>query len=178
MPTGHPLAAERSVRLPQLADADWISGSARPEGTLLDAALRHGFRPRVAHVVAEWTAKLGYVAAGLGVTLVPAPAAGTVRPDVVLLPVRDEGAPARAVYAGAVPGSGHGGVPGRAAGGRGTDSGVTPEARRTGPATPRTLSLPRARGPRRSLVMAYVPSVTRYCGRPEAPHGDGRHELP
>lgn len=99
VPAGHPLAAEPSVRLSQLSDADWISGAARPEGTLLDAALRHGFRPRVAHVVAEWTAKQGYVAAGLGVTLVPALAAESVRPDIALLPVRDEEAPARAVYA-------------------------------------------------------------------------------
>jgi DNA-binding transcriptional LysR family regulator len=99
VPADHPLATEPSVRLAQLADADWISGSSRPEGTLLDAALRHGFRPRVAHVVAEWTAKQGYVAAGLGVTLVPALAAESVRPDIALLAVRDEGAPARAVYA-------------------------------------------------------------------------------
>ncbi|WP_260471033.1 LysR substrate-binding domain-containing protein, partial [Streptomyces sp. RP5T] len=101
VPAGHPLAGEGGgpVRLGRLADADWISGSPRPEGTLLDAALRQGFRPRIAHVVGEWTAKQGYVAAGLGVTLVPALAAEAVRPDVVLLPVLDEGAPARAVYA-------------------------------------------------------------------------------
>jgi DNA-binding transcriptional LysR family regulator len=104
VPAGHPLAALLSVELPQLADADWISGSSRPEGTLLDTALRHGFRPRVAHVVAEWTAKQGYVAAGLGVTLIPALAAESVRPDIALLPVRDEGAPARAVYAATVRG--------------------------------------------------------------------------
>ncbi len=104
VPTDHPLADRGPVRLAQLADADWISGSARPEGTLLDAALRQGFRPRIAHVVAEWTAKEGYVAAGLGVTLVPSLAAGAVRPDVALLPVLDEGAPARAVYAATVRG--------------------------------------------------------------------------
>ncbi|WP_078912400.1 LysR family transcriptional regulator [Streptomyces sp. NRRL S-646] len=100
VPADHPLAAhEGPVRLGQLAEADWISGSSRPEGTLLDAALRQGFRPRVTHVVGEWTAKQGYVAAGLGVTLVPALAAESVRPDIALLPVIDEGAPARAVYA-------------------------------------------------------------------------------
>ncbi|WNC01636.1 LysR family transcriptional regulator [Streptomyces sp. CGMCC 4.7035] len=100
VPADHPLASHPApVRLGQLADADWISGGSRPEGTLLDTALRQGFRPRVAHVVAEWTAKLGYVAAGLGVTLVPALAAESVRPDVALLAVLDEGAPARAVYA-------------------------------------------------------------------------------
>ncbi|NUP37407.1 MAG: LysR family transcriptional regulator, partial [Streptomyces sp.] len=83
VPAGHPLAGrEGPVRLGQLADADWISGSSRPEGTLLDAALRQGFRPRVTHVVGEWTAKQGYVAAGLGVTLVPALAAESVRPDI------------------------------------------------------------------------------------------------
>ncbi|MGN9759804.1 LysR family transcriptional regulator [Streptomyces sp. SD31] len=99
VPAAHPLAGSGPVRLGQLSDADWISGSSRPEGTLLDAALRQGFRPRVAHVVGEWTAKQGYVAAGLGVALVPALAAASVRPDVALLPVLDEGAPARAVYA-------------------------------------------------------------------------------
>ncbi|MEU5095054.1 LysR substrate-binding domain-containing protein, partial [Streptomyces sp. NPDC020996] len=102
---GRPLAGrDGPVRLGELADADWISGSPRPEGTLLDAALRQGFRPRVAHVVAEWTAKQGYVAAGLGVALVPALAAASVRPDVALLRVPAEDAPARAVYAATVRG--------------------------------------------------------------------------
>ena len=104
VPAGHPLAGQGPVRLAQLADSDWISGSPRPEGTLLDAALRQGFRPRIAHVVAEWTAKEGYVAAGLGVALVPSLAARAVRADVALVPVLDEGAPARAVYAATVRG--------------------------------------------------------------------------
>ncbi|NUR43144.1 MAG: LysR family transcriptional regulator [Streptomyces sp.] len=104
VPADHPLAGGGPVRLGRFADAEWISGSARPEGTLLDAALREGFRPRVAHVVAEWTAKQGYVAAGLGVTLVPALAAGSVRADVALVPVVDDGGPARAVYAATVRG--------------------------------------------------------------------------
>ena len=104
VPAGHPLAGQGPIRLAQLADSDWISGSPRPEGTLLDAALRQGFRPRIAHVVAEWTAKEGYVAAGLGVTLVPSLAANSVRPDVELVPVLDEGAPALAVYAATVRG--------------------------------------------------------------------------
>ncbi|MGW2420235.1 LysR family transcriptional regulator [Streptomyces sp. NPDC001709] len=105
VPAGHPLAAtDGPVRLARLADADWIAGSPRPEGTLLDAAVRQGFRPRVAHVVAEWTAKQGYVAAGLGVTLVPALAAASVRPDVALLPIDAEDAPPRAVYAATVRG--------------------------------------------------------------------------
>ncbi|MDQ7809098.1 LysR family transcriptional regulator [Amycolatopsis sp. A133] len=99
VPTRHRLAERATVRLGELAEDDWISGSARLEGTLLEAAVRQGFRPRVTHVVAEWLAKQGYVAAGLGVTLVPALAATSVRPDIVLLAVLDEEAPARAVYA-------------------------------------------------------------------------------
>ncbi|MGC0332217.1 DNA-binding transcriptional LysR family regulator [Streptomyces sp. SAI-170] len=107
VPADHPLAGhEGPVRLGQFADADWIAGGPQPEGTLLDAALRQGFRPRVTHVVAEWTAKQGYVAAGLGVTLIPALAAASVRPDIALLPVLDEGAAARAVYAATVKGRG------------------------------------------------------------------------
>jgi DNA-binding transcriptional LysR family regulator len=105
VPDSHPLAGhEGPLPLGRFADADWISGSPRPEGTLLDAALRQGFRPRVAHVVGEWTAKQGYVAAGLGVTLVPALAAESVRPDITLLRILDAGAPARAVYAATVRG--------------------------------------------------------------------------
>ncbi|MFD4635453.1 LysR family transcriptional regulator [Streptomyces sp. NPDC058284] len=99
LPAGHALAAEPELRLSRLAAEPWIAGGPGGEGTLLGPALRHGFRPRVAHVVAEWTAKQGYVAAGLGVTLVPALAAEGVRPDIALVPVRDEGLPSRTVYA-------------------------------------------------------------------------------
>ncbi|WP_414930984.1 LysR family transcriptional regulator [Streptomyces sp. Je 1-369] len=99
LPAGHALAGEPELPLHTLAGEDWISGSPRVEGSLLDPALHLGFRPRVAHVVAEWTAKQGYVAAGLGVALVPALAAEGVRPDIALVPVRDEDVPARAVYA-------------------------------------------------------------------------------
>ncbi|MEV0121419.1 phosphotransferase [Streptomyces sp. NPDC050703] len=99
LPAGHPLAAEPELRLPRPAAEDWISGSPHIEGSLLRLALRHGFRPHVAHVVAEWTAKQGYVAAGLGIALVPQLAAESARPDITLVPLRDGAAPAREVYA-------------------------------------------------------------------------------
>ncbi|MFI5990862.1 LysR substrate-binding domain-containing protein [Streptomyces sp. NPDC051362] len=160
------------MRLPRLADEDWVSGSRRSEGTLLDAALRHGFRPHTAHVVAEWTARQGYVAAGLGVTPVPALAAEAVRPGIALVPVRDEAAPARAGVRGdparAVPDTGRHGVPGRAAdlGGRVlpvSDSTVGRPARfgHIGPAPWRPSHA--SRDTRR---------------RPAAPPRDGRPELP
>lgn len=99
LPADHRLAGRRRVRLAELADEDWISGSPRMERSLLGPAVRDGFHPRVAHVAAEWIAKQGYVAAGLGVALIPALAAESVRPDIALVAVHEADAPARAVYA-------------------------------------------------------------------------------
>ncbi|MFI5907373.1 LysR family transcriptional regulator [Dactylosporangium sp. NPDC051541] len=83
----------------ELADEAWVAGSARPEETLLAASARLGFRPRIEFVVQEWTAKFGFVAAGLGITLVPALAARTVPSDVVLLPLNPAHFPPRRVQA-------------------------------------------------------------------------------
>ena len=49
-------------------------------------------------VAREWTAKQGLVAAGFGVTLVPALAVSTVREGVALVALHGDDAPARAVY--------------------------------------------------------------------------------
>jgi DNA-binding transcriptional LysR family regulator len=43
-------------------------------------------------------AKLGFVAAGLGVTLVPTLAAGAIRPDVVVVPLDRRDLPVREVH--------------------------------------------------------------------------------
>jgi len=99
LPATHRLAARRAVQLTELADEHWIAGSTTFEDTLVSACLRSGFRPAVRYVVQEWTAKLGLVAAGLGVTLVPGLAAGALRPDVVVRRVRAEEPMTRAVYA-------------------------------------------------------------------------------
>ncbi|MEZ0068673.1 DNA-binding transcriptional LysR family regulator [Streptacidiphilus sp. MAP12-20] len=98
LPPGHPLAGLRDVRLTQLAEEDWIAGSSRPEDTLLGSALRAGFRPRIGYVVADWFAKQGLVAAGFGVTLVPALAAGALRPDLALATVHPDDVPIRAIH--------------------------------------------------------------------------------
>lgn len=108
LPPGHRLATEPAVDLRELADESWIEA-----GTLSDvavtvlaaAAARAGFVPRNDITVPGWTAKQGFVAAGLGVTLVPALAAPAMRPDVVLRPIRDELA-RRRVYAAQVAGGG------------------------------------------------------------------------
>jgi DNA-binding transcriptional LysR family regulator len=95
----HPMAGRREVRLAELAGEDWIAGSSRPEETLISAALSAGFRPRISYIIGEWIAKQGMVAAGLGVTLIPSLAAGTARPDIVLVPLHRSDSPVRAVYA-------------------------------------------------------------------------------
>ncbi|WP_327005691.1 LysR family transcriptional regulator [Dactylosporangium sp. NBC_01737] len=99
VPTGHPLSAASSARLADLTAEAWIAGSAVPEETLLAPSVRLGFRPRIAFVAGEWTAKLGFVAAGLGVTLVPALAARAAPPDVTLLALHPDEVPPRSVLA-------------------------------------------------------------------------------
>ncbi|MEV7419493.1 LysR substrate-binding domain-containing protein [Streptomyces sp. NPDC089919] len=100
LPRGHRLAGRREpLRLAELAEEDWIEGDVRPEQTLMAPALAAGFRPRVAFRVNDWTAKQGFVAAGLGITVLPALAAGAVRPDLVLVPVSAEDLPCRRVFA-------------------------------------------------------------------------------
>jgi DNA-binding transcriptional LysR family regulator len=91
LPSGHRLAGETAVDLRDLADETWIEAGrlAADATTLQAAAARAGFAPRTDMTVPGWTAKQGFVAAGLGVTLVPRLAAGSMRSDIVLRPVRD-----------------------------------------------------------------------------------------
>jgi DNA-binding transcriptional LysR family regulator len=99
LPAGHRLAARRVLRLADLAGESWVEG--HPEGSraLTDACLRAGFRPRIDFEAREWTAKEGFVAAGLGLALVPALSAGAVRADIVVLPLHPGDAPVRQIFA-------------------------------------------------------------------------------
>ncbi|GIG70635.1 LysR family transcriptional regulator [Phytomonospora endophytica] len=103
LPRGHRHARRRRLRLAELAEDTWIAGFPDAERTLFATVAGAGFEPRIDFVVQEWTAKLGCVAAGLGVTLVPALAASALRDDVVLVALDAADAPVRAVYA-ATPG--------------------------------------------------------------------------
>lgn len=100
----HRLARRRVVRLADLADDAFIVGSARAEDTLLRASLPSGFRPRIGIVAAEWTGKLGCVAAGLGVALVPALAVRGTPADIVLLRLHPDDESVRRIYAATVTG--------------------------------------------------------------------------
>ncbi|GAA2556235.1 LysR family transcriptional regulator [Winogradskya consettensis] len=99
VPAGHRLAGRKSVRLAELSDEAFIAGSATAEDELLRATLPAGFRPRTGIVAAEWTGKLGCVAAGLGVALVPALALRARPGDISLLRIHRDDASVRRVYA-------------------------------------------------------------------------------
>ncbi|KJS63748.1 LysR family transcriptional regulator [Streptomyces rubellomurinus] len=94
----HRLAGRRRLRLAELADEAWIAARRQPESTLLASCVRSGFQPRIEYAVANWTAKLGLVAAGLGTTLIPSLAARAARPDIALVPLHPDDTPVRHVY--------------------------------------------------------------------------------
>lgn len=99
VPPGHRLARRRTVRLAEFADDSFIAGSATAEETLLRASLPSGFRPKIDIVAAEWTGKLGCVAAGLGVALVPALAVRATPADLVLLRLHPDDVSVRRIFA-------------------------------------------------------------------------------
>jgi DNA-binding transcriptional LysR family regulator len=99
VPRTHRLARRRTVRLAELTDESFVVGSATAEETLLRATLPSGFQPRIDIVAAEWTGKLGCVAAGLGVALVPALAIRATPADLALLRLHRDDATVRRVFA-------------------------------------------------------------------------------
>ena len=95
----HRLAGEEVVDLRELREENWIEAPSPGRATALaEACARAGFTPRASVRISEWTGKFGFVAAGLGITLVPAIAAHAVPPDLVLRSL-GELAPRRTVYA-------------------------------------------------------------------------------
>jgi DNA-binding transcriptional LysR family regulator len=99
LPRQHQLADKPMLRLRDLTEETWIDGSEPGQPTALTiACARAGFTPRVDLQVREWMGKQGFVAAGLGVTLVPTLAAPAVRSDLVLCSLGRD-APVRVVFA-------------------------------------------------------------------------------
>ncbi len=104
VPVDHPLARRRIVRLTDLSEDPFIVGSTTAEEELMRARLPEGFQPRVDIVAADWTGKLGCVAAGLGVALVPALAVRAAPPDIRLIRLPAEDAATRRIFAATVAG--------------------------------------------------------------------------
>jgi DNA-binding transcriptional LysR family regulator len=83
MALGHPLADRASVTNTRLHNEKWIAGSAEPDTTLLGAWA--DWQPDIAFVARDWVAKLGLVAAGLGVTVVPGLAVPVLPPTIAVV---------------------------------------------------------------------------------------------
>lgn len=100
LPTGHPLAARDAVDLAELAGEPWVGGE--PPGPCLepivDACAAAGFSPDFVAKSEDYATAQGFVAAGLGVTLVPRLGLAADHPGVVVRPVRRP-EPVRAIYA-------------------------------------------------------------------------------
>jgi DNA-binding transcriptional LysR family regulator len=94
VPAGHPLAAARSLTLEDLRGQRWITGSAASEMGVWPGLDE---RPTIAHTARDWLAKLNLVAAGGGLTTVPAVLAAAVPAGVSVKQV--DGEPRRLVLA-------------------------------------------------------------------------------
>lgn len=94
VPVGHPLAAVRSISVEDLRGQRWIASSAASEMGVWPGLDE---RPVVAHTARDWLAKLNLVAAGAGITTVPAVLAAAVPAGVSVKPVAGE--PRRLVLA-------------------------------------------------------------------------------
>src|SRR5919202_1630206 len=101
MPADHPLARKRNLRLADLADDPWVAGTHDCECNRLinRACAVAGFEPRIAFETDDYTAMQGFVAAGVGVSLIAELGLTTVRDDVVVRSLGRE-TPVREVYAG------------------------------------------------------------------------------
>jgi DNA-binding transcriptional LysR family regulator len=98
LPPGHPLAGAKSVRIEDLADEDWLCGelpsSCRDQ--VLQICRDAGFEPRISFQSEEYEVIKGFVAGGLGVTILPELAGG--HPGIELRAVRGQ-KPVRRVWA-------------------------------------------------------------------------------
>jgi molybdate transport repressor ModE-like protein len=100
LPADHPLASREVVPLSELADMTWLCGS-RPSscGEVVIRACRDaGFEPTVGFESDDYHVMQGFIAAGLGVTLLPDLALPTLRSELVVR-ATDPPAPERRVWA-------------------------------------------------------------------------------
>jgi DNA-binding transcriptional LysR family regulator len=101
MPAGHRLADERKLDLGRFAEEPWMLATSQtcPDSRLfLRACHEAGFEPRIAFQNDDYPAILGFVAAGVGVALIPDMAARGVRDDVVVRQL-DPAPPSRPIIA-------------------------------------------------------------------------------
>ena len=100
LPKSHPLAERPVVPLAELSDSVWLCGS-RPSscGEVIFRACRDaGFEPRIGFESDDYHVMQGFIAAGLGFTLLPDLALPTLRSELVIR-ATDPPAPTRRVWA-------------------------------------------------------------------------------
>ncbi|TDB74741.1 LysR family transcriptional regulator [Micromonospora sp. KC723] len=89
LPTGHQLAAQRLIALADLAGEPWV-GSEPPGPCLdpiIDACATAGFHPDFVARSEDYATAQGFVAAGLGVSMIPRLGLGARHPGVAIRPV-------------------------------------------------------------------------------------------
>jgi DNA-binding transcriptional LysR family regulator len=87
VPATSRLADRDVVRIEDLDGQRWIATPSTADETLLGVWPGLGGRPRISHYARDWLSKLQLVAAGCGVTTVPATLSAVVPPGVRLLTV-------------------------------------------------------------------------------------------
>ncbi|MGW3622589.1 LysR substrate-binding domain-containing protein [Streptomyces sp. NPDC000880] len=106
MPTGpsprrHRLAEKRVLDLADLADEPWVGNewaSGPCPDVVLDACAAAGFSPNFVVDSEDYATAQGFVAAGLGISLMPRMGLGSRHPGVVVRKVRKP-EPIRGIYA-------------------------------------------------------------------------------
>ena len=88
VPATHPLARGTYVDVTDLRGQRWIAGSSSGEDRLMGVWPGLDERPEIAFTARDWLAKLHLVAAGCGLTTLPASLVSVVPPGVRVLPVR------------------------------------------------------------------------------------------
>ncbi|GAA3134161.1 LysR family transcriptional regulator [Planomonospora alba] len=100
LPSGHRLTAKRVLDLTDLAEEPWVR-SERPGpclDALLDGCAAAGFSPSFAVESEDYPTAQGFVAAGLGLSLIPSMGLTNRHPGVVIRKVRNP-EPVRAIHA-------------------------------------------------------------------------------
>ena len=98
LPPGHPLAGAKSVPVSDLGDEDWLCGAlpSSCRDQVIELCRDAGFEPRISFRSEDYEVIKGFVAAGLGVTILPELAGG--HPGIELRAVRGQ-KPVRRVWA-------------------------------------------------------------------------------
>jgi DNA-binding transcriptional LysR family regulator len=93
LPAGHPLSAQSEIRVADLADIPFVAYPSAARSVLHESVEKiceeHGFHPRVQLEVAETATLVAFVAAGIGVSLVPAAVANLTIKGAVYRPLAD-----------------------------------------------------------------------------------------